>query len=887
MTVEAGKRLGPYEIEEAIGAGGMGEVYRARDTRLDRSVAIKVLPAHLAENPELRQRLEREAKAVSSLSHPNICPLYDIGHEDGVDYLVMEYIDGETLANRLATGPLSLEETLKIGTQIADALEKAHRHGIVHRDLKPGNIMLTTGGAKLLDFGLAKADSTTGGGSEDLTRTPTVSQPLTATGTVIGTYQYMSPEQLEGKDVDARTDIFGLGAVLYEMATGQRAFLGATQASLIGAIMHEAPAPASTIQPMTPPAFDRVIQTCLAKDPEERWQTAHDVKLQLQWIAEGGSVVGLPAPVAARRKSRERLAWLAAAFAAVAATLFAVGFFLRTPEPSQQVRFEIAPQPELTQIGSPRLSPDGLHLAFHGIDAEGKSQIWIRDLDSLEARPIGGTENAGTGAENESRPMWSPDSRHIAFFVGTKLKKVPVTGGPAQTICEASGADGSWSNRGEIVFDGSGVDPLLRVSAAGGIAKPEVSLDDVEGMTSVGWPEFLPNGRRFLYIAQIGDDTSTMMLHNVDEKEDIPLTVADSRVQYADPGFLIYVLDGMLVAHPFNAAKGELTGEPMPLADNIGASAVGLADFSTSTNHTLAFRSGESGGRQLQWFDREGQSLGHIAEENEYRNFRISPDGRRVASEIVDPAAGNLDLWVHDLERGTASRFTFDPGNDSGPMWSRDGVSILYTSNREGGFSLMRKAASGAGTSEVLLTSDRTVMVGDIAPDEKHLLYMVNAEETTWDIWAFPLDGSGESFPLLQSEFVEVRPSFSPDGKWFAYNSTESGKAEVYARQFPGPGGQWQISTDGGTEPMWSADGREILYIDSGRNLVSVPVTTGATLEAGLPELLFSPPFFPVTQRERYAVAKDGQRFLVLSTASGESVRPTTVVLNWHLGLEP
>jgi Tol biopolymer transport system component/predicted Ser/Thr protein kinase len=885
MGIEAGRRLGPYEIEAEIGAGGMGEVYRARDTRLGRTVAVKVLPAHLADKPELRQRLEREARAVSSLSHPNICPLYDIGHEDGVDFLVMEFIDGETLAERLAKGPLPLEQTLKTGIQIADALEKAPRQGIVHRDLKPGNIMLTASGAKLLDFGLAKADATGGGGDGDLTRTPTVSTPLTTAGTVLGTYQYMAPEQLEGKEADARTDIFALGAVLYEMAAGRRAFTGASQASLIGAIMHEAPAPVSSIQPMTPPAFDRVIQTCLAKDPEERWQTAHDVKLQLQWIAEGGSVVGLPAPVAARRRSRERLAWAVAALAAFAAALFATGFVLRSPEVPRQVRFRIAPEPGLAQVGSPRLSPNGLHLAFHGIDAAGTSQIWLRDLDSLEARPIAGTEGAGTGAENESRPMWSPDSRHIAFFVGSKLKKVPVAGGPAQTICEAAGADGSWSSRGEIVFDGADNDPLLRVAAAGGIPKPEVEVDDLDGVTSVGWPEFLPDGRRFLYIAASADGTSTIRLRALDGSSDVPLTAADSRVQYAEPGFLLYVLDGMLVAHPFDAGKGRLTGEPMPLADNIGSTAVGLADFSASVNGTLAFRGGESGGRLLQWFDRAGRPVADLGKSDEFRTFRLSPEGTRVVAQIFDPEAGQSDIWIHDLDRGVASRFTFDAAADYGPMWTAGGRSVIYTHRDGESYQLLRKDASGAGAPEVVWTTESNVFTGDVSRDGRFLAFMLERPETTWDIWAMPLDGSGEPFPLLESEFLEVRPSFSPDAEWFAYESSESGRSEIYVRQFPGPGGQWQVSTDGGTEPMWSGDGREIFYLDPGGKVVSVSVEVGATFRAGLPEPLFSPPLYPVIQRERYIVSQDGQRFLVLSTPSGEAVRPTTVVLNWDAGL--
>ncbi|MBD3872286.1 MAG: protein kinase [Acidobacteria bacterium] len=881
MTIAKGTCLGPYEIEEEIGAGGMGEVYRARDTRLDRVVAIKVLPDHLAQSPELRQRMEREAKAVSSLSHPNICALYDIGHEDGVDYLVMEFIDGETLGERLSQGPMPLEDTLRYGVEIADALEKAHRQGIVHRDIKPGNIMLTASGAKLLDFGLAKADGGLGGDA-DLTVSPTVSKPLTTAGTVLGTYQYMAPEQLEGKEVDARTDIFSLGAVLYEMVTGRRAFAGGSQASLIGAIMTEQPAPASTLQPMTPPAFDRVIQTCLSKEPEERWQTAHDVKLQLQWIAEGGSVVGLPAPVAARRKSRERLAWVTAAVAGVAAVLFAVGFFLRAQEIPHQVRFEITPDAKLAQVGSPRISPDGRIIAFQAIDSGGNGQIWLRPLDSLEARPLAGSE----GAVTDGRPMWSPDSRYIAFFAGGKLKKVPVAGGPAQTICDANGADGSWSSRGEIVFDGQANAPLMRVSAAGGIVRPEVSPDDFEGSASLGWPEFLPDGKRFLFISDLTGEEGTIMLHEVGTTENTALTPADSRVQYAEPGFLIYVLDGMLVGHPFDADRAELIGEPMPLADNVGSSAVGLADFSAAADGTLVFRSGESGGRRLLWFDRAGLELSAVAEGDEFRNTSLSPDGSRVVSGIADDDSGNRDLWIHDLDRGVASRFTFDPAADSNPLWSPDGTQIVFSSTRDEKRGLYRKDASGVGPAELLLDVADGAGPNTWSSDGRFLLYNTQGADTTWDIWALSMDGSGEAFPVLQSEFFEVRPSFSPDGKWFAYESNESGRSEVYVRQFPGPGGQWQVSTDGGSEPVWSAVGNEVIFLDVAGNLSVVPVETGATFTAGLPEVLFDPAVFPTLQRNRYLATSDGERFLVLATMSGESIRPATVVLNWSAGLE-
>jgi len=881
MTIAKGTCLGPYEIEEEIGAGGMGEVYRARDTRLDRTVAIKVLPDHLSQSPELRQRLEREAKAVSSLSHPNICALYDIGHEDGVDYLVMEFIDGETLAERLSQGPMPLEDALRYGVEIADALEKAHRQGIVHRDIKPGNIMLTASGAKLLDFGLAKADSGLGGDA-DLTVSPTVSKPLTTAGTVLGTYQYMAPEQLEGKEVDARTDIFSLGAVLYEMVTGRRAFAGGSQASLISAIMTEQPAPASTVQPMTPPAFDRVMQTCLAKDPEERWQTAHDVKLQLQWIAEGGSVVGLPAPVAARRKSRERLAWAVGAIAAATAVVFAVGFFLRSPEAPRQVRFQIMPEAKLAQVGSPRISPDGRMIAFQAIDNDGNGQIWLRPLDSLDARPLAGSE----GAVADGRPMWSPDSRYIAFFAGGKLKKVPVAGGPAQTICDANGADGSWSSRGEIVFDGQANAPLMRVTAAGGIAKPEVSQADFEEAPSLGWPEFLPDGKRFLFIGDLAGEEGMIMLHEIGTSENTALTHADSRVQYAEPGYLIYVLDGMLVAHPFDAGKGELTGEPMPLADNVGSSAVGLADFSAATDGTLVFRSGESGGRRLLWYDRAGGELGAVAEGNEFRNTCLSPDGSRVVSGITDDDSGNRDLWIHDLDRGVASRFTFDPARDSNPLWSPDGTQIVFSSTRDEKRGLYRKDASGVGAAELLLEVEGGANANAWSSDGGFLLYNTQNADTSWDIWALPMDGSGEPFPVLHSEFSEVRASFSPDGKWFSYGSSESGRFEVYVRQFPGPGGQWQVSTDGGSESVWSAAGREIFFLDVGGNLSVVPVETGATFTAGLPEVLFDPAVFPTLQRNRYLATSDGERFLVLATMSGESIRPATVVLNWNAGLE-
>ncbi len=877
MTIAAGTRLGPYEVVSPIGAGGMGEVYRARDTRLARDVAVKVLPSHLSSSEEMRQRFEREAKAISQLSHAHICALYDVGREGEIEYLVMEYLEGETLSDRLSKGPLPLEQTLRYGIEIADALDKAHRQGIVHRDLKPGNVMLTKSGVKLLDFGLAKAVAPVGGQS-GATSLPTMAggtpQNLTEAGTILGTFQYMAPEQLEGKEADARSDIFSFGAVLYEMATGNKAFSGKSQASLIGSILRDDPPAISEVVPMTPPAFNRVVKTCLAKDPEDRFQTAHDVKLQLAWVAEGGSQAGLPAPVVARRKNREKLAWAVAALALVAAGLAAWGYVRRAPAPALMARFDVAAPEDLTSIDMPRVSPDGRYIAFNATDASGKTRIWVRPLNALSARALEGTD--GT-----TRPFWSPDSKFLAFFAEGKLKKVEVTGGPPQKICDApTGADGSWSSEGVILFDGVTGDPIQRVSAAGGTPAVEVKPDPARKETQVAWPEFLPDGKHFLYMAsgQKPED-NLYRIGSLGSKESRAVAPAQTLITYAPPGYLLFVRDKTLVAQRFDLSSLKTLGEPAPVAEKIGTDSVGLARFSVSRNGVLAYRTGDSGDRLL-WLDRGGKELETAGGTGEYGDPALSQKGDRLAFDVVDSRSGKLDIWVRDLVRGVNSRFTFSAGNNICPSWSPDGSKIVFSSDRGGTFGLFEKPASGQGEEKLLLKEEGRLIARDWSRDGKYIAYSRRGKEG-WDILALPTLGDRKSIPLAQSPFNENVPSFSPDGRFVAYQSNESGRAEIYVQTFPDPSGKWQVSTAGGVDATWRSDGREIFYRAPDQKLMAVEIQVGESFQAGIPRALFSGRVPPGASRNRYVAAADGQRFLFVSPLGREAMTPTTVMLHW------
>ncbi len=683
----------------------------------------------------------------------------------------------------------------------------------------------------------------------------------------------MAPEQLEGGEADGRSDIFAFGAVLYEMATGKKAFTGKSQASLIGSILRDDPPSISEAAPMIPPALNRVVKTCLAKDPEDRFQTAHDAKLQLEWIAEGGSQVGLPAPVAARRKSREKLAWALAAVAALAAGLAAFGYVRRAPKPLRVVRFELATPAEIVSLDAPRVSPDGRFVAFNATDSSGKTRIWLRGLNALEPQPLPGTE--GT-----TRPFWSPDSRFLAFFAEGKLKKIDVSGGPAQNICDApTGSDGSWSPEGVILYDGRGNDPIHRVAAAGGV--PAVAVEPAKG-GQVGWPEFLPDGRHYFFMV-IGTrpEDSAYRIGSLDSKESKVFAPAQTLITYAPPGYLLFVRDRTLVAQPFDAKALKTTGEPRPLAEKIGVDAVGLARFSASREGTLAYRTGESGTRLL-WVDRNGKELDTVGDVGDSREPALSPKGDRLAFDMTDARSNNADIWVRDLSRGVNSRLTFAAEDEYSPTWSPDGTRIVFTRDGAG---LFEKAADGTGAEKELLKAEGVIFATDWSRDGRYIAFSRMGKDTGLDLWVLPTFGDGKPIEALKTPFNESNAVFSPDGRFIVYASNESGRSEIYARSFPGSGGKWQISADGGTDPHFSADGKEITYRAPDQKIMAVDAKTGAGFEAGVPKALFLGRFQPATARNRYVPSADGQRFLIVAPLGRDAMAPTTVVLNWFAEL--
>jgi Tol biopolymer transport system component/predicted Ser/Thr protein kinase len=873
MTRSPGTRLGPYELLAPVGAGGMGEVYRAKDTRLDRTVAVKVLPAHLSSSAESRQRFEREAKTISQLSHPHICALYDVGNQDGVEFLVMEYLEGETLSDRLLKGPLVFEQVLRYGIEIADALDKAHRQGIVHRDLKPGNVMITKSGVKLLDFGLAKAIAPTT--PQQLTSFPTQAA-LTQEGTILGTFQYMAPEQLEGREADARTDIFAFGCVLYEMATGRKAFSGATQASLISSILRDEPQPISRVQPMSPPALDHVVKKSLAKDPEDRWQNAADLGGELKWIAES-STGAAPSIVAGGRKRREILAWAIAVLAVVLGAL-AVLLSRRSQAPEELTRFTIMPPSGQSFLGFAELSPDARRIAFLLQDEGGRTSIAVRSLDSLEMRRLPGIEDA--------RGMfWSPDGREIAFFSEGRLKRIGAEGGPVQTICESGGAfSGAWSRQGTILFTKEFGTPIVAVPATGGTPAPVTAPDPARGEAHFH-PAFLPDGRHFLFVARdIDPEKTSVMLASLDSKDVRRLFHADSNAVLADPGYLLFARDNALFAWRFDPGRLKLVGEPAPAFEQVRyATEANFLSLSAAANRVAYLPWFMR--RRLVWVDRKGRELGALGEIGGYEDVRISPDGGKVAAALRDPSHGqNLDVWVLDAARGTGSRITAERTDEFDPAWFPDGERLVYVSDRVGFYDLYERPASG-GAEKILIRTKEDKIQPTVSPDGRSLLMSV-PEGGNYTRVLTDIPGGGNSRRLSgESRFSEEHAVLSPDGRWTAFDSGESGQREVYVQALP-DGAKRQVSVGGGRMPVWNRNGSELFYAARDGMLKSVAVR----LASGRLEIAEPQPLFLLRlgvsgeiqfQRHPYDVSQDGQRFLVIRRAPDTEADGAVVVTNW------
>ena len=890
MTLTTGTRLGPYEILSPIGAGGMGEVYKATDTRLDRTVAIKVLPEHFAESPERKARFEREAKAISQLNHPHICTLYDVGEQDGIDFIVMEYIEGETLAERLKKGALPLDKAIEYGSQIADALDKAHRAGIVHRDLKPANVMLTKSGVKLLDFGLARLVE--GDLGPETSDAPTQQKDLTQEESIIGTLQYMAPEQLERKPADARTDIFALGLVLFEMVTGKKAFEGNSQASLITAIMSSEPPLPSSVESMSPAGLDYAVTTCLAKDPDDRWQTARDLLRELKRVAGASTPAAevapsTPAPTPAGWHHALPPALAALALGAIVSG-FAVWAFTRATPPVTRAGIWLPADLELANHPSSplALSPDGTALVYAATGGRTpigtSSQLYLRVLDQFDARPIPGTEGAHS-------PFFSPDGQWVGFFTSAELKKVSLAGGTPLKIADATpnSRGATWGPDDSIVFVPD-TGPLMRVSAGGGTPEPLTTLDPDRRETAHRWPSFLPDGKGVLFTIRLPNTWEIGLVSlETNEVHRLPELGNGVGARYVSTGHLVYAQAGALLAVPFDLARQALTGNPASIFDGVRGAGVGVPYVAVSDTGSLVYAGGDprSLTRTLVWVDREGREEPLGVEPRGYIYPRISPDGTKVALDVRDQ---ENDIWIWEFSRQTLTRLTFAPEYDGDPVWTPDGQQVVFSSGRggEASYNIFLKAADGTGAVEALTDSSVDHWPHAFSPDGTHLVFSEGARGGDRDLAMLSMKDGREAVRLLATEFRESNAEISPDGRWLAYQSDASGQNEIYVRPFPGVDeGRWQISTGGGSYPLWGPDGRELFYRDGASNVVAVPLRQGPSFQPGTPELVIEGGYYQSIFGRSYDISPDGERFLMIKSTGGADDATAqgriNIIFNW------